>query len=260
MYTVESPLLTSDDNSVQHAFFGRHGGVSEKLYNSLNCGLGSNDAPESVQENRKRVATYFDLPADSLISIHQVHSNLCFSATDVLKEPPEGDGIVTDQPNIILGVLTADCGSLLLRGSKSDGSPVIGAAHSGWGGSIKGIGQATVDKMVELGAELDTIHVAIGPCIGPKSYEVSTDFADPFLEQSEDNEHFFKGTNKEDKLMFDLPGYIASCLARHGVKKIDITGVDTFAEEDNFFSYRRTTHRKEPDYGRQISCIVIKGA
>ncbi len=258
MKVIESTKLKSTQLSIKHGFFGRTGGISTGLYNSLNCGLGSNDEPESVHKNRKNVANYFNLPIGTLKTVHQIHSNICVSATNIGQTPPEADAIVTDQLHIILGVLTADCGPLLFQGSKTDRSPVIGAAHAGWGGAVKGIAEATVDKMIELGAELETIQVAIGPCIGPASYEVSNDFSDPFLEQSDENEHFFKSTNKKDKLMFDLPGYIASRLAQHGVTQIDITEIDTFASPDDFFSYRRATHNGEPDYGRQMSCIVIK--
>jgi YfiH family protein len=155
-------------------------------------------------------------------------------------------------------VLSADCTPILFVGLKPDGTPVIGAAHSGWGGSLKGVGEATIDKMVELGAELDSIQASIGPCIGPKSYEVSIGFEEPFLERDPADEHFFREAQKVGHLMFDMPGYVASRLARHGVKNVTITGHDTYTMQDEFFSYRRKTHNNEPDYGRQISAIVIK--
>lgn len=166
--------------------------------------------------------------------------------------------MVTDQPNLVLGIVTADCGPILFYGQKEDSSPVIGAAHAGWGGALRGINERTIDQMLALGATLETIKISIGPCIGPQSYEVSDDFITPFLDQDPDNDHFFKATNKQGKLMFDLPGYIARRLSLRGIRQIDITGIDTYSDETRFFSYRRTTHRQETDYGRQLSCIMIK--
>ena len=258
MIELKSDVLENKNASVRHGFFGRRGGVSQGIYESLNCGPGSDDDPKAVQENRGRIVT--SLEADQLATVWQVHSPDCLYLDSV---PPSGEGrpkadaMVTDQPGLALGVLTADCGPVLFAGLKEDGSPIVGAAHAGWGGALKGVCENTVKVMLERGAAIETISAVIGPCIGPKSYEVSLGYEEPFIEQDPENDHFFKAAAKEGHLMFDLPGYIASRLAKVGVKTIEITGVDTYAEEERFFSYRRTTHRKEPDYGRQISAIAI---
>ena len=260
MILIEDKKLVNESKTIRHGFFGRQGGVSAGLYHSLNCGVGSDDIAESVQENRIRVSQQLTVDKGNLVTIHQVHSADCVVVTkpfETMEERPKADGLATDVPGLALGVLTADCGPILLAGEKADGAPVIGAAHAGWGGALKGVGEATVEKMLELGAEAASLRAAIGPCIGPKSYEVSVGFETPFLERNPEDEHFFKSAQKEGHLMFDLPGYIASRLARCGVGQVTITGQDTFAEEENFFSYRRTTHRREPDYGRQISAIAI---
>jgi len=261
MIIVKAPNIEKHD-AVQHGFFGRQGGVSEGIYASLNCGPGSDDNPENVKQNRERVAEHFGQPLEALQTVWQVHSADCIYVTENVPkgdDMPQVDGMVTDKPNFILGALSADCTPLLFSGKKENGQPVIGAAHSGWKGSLNGIGQNVVRKMVDVGAALETIQAAIGPCIGPASYEVTHDFADPFMAQADENEMFFKETNKDNHLIFDLPGYIASRLSACGVKDIYITGNDTYAEEDKFFSYRRKTHRNETDYGRQISAIMIKG-
>ncbi len=261
MIVIKARNIDTASNKIQHGFFGRDGGVSEGIYKSLNCGIGSDDKADNVQQNRQIVAKYFDQPTENLCSVHQVHSAKCI----LIKQPfgkkserPEVDAMVTDQPNLILGILTADCGPVLFTGEKHDGSSVIGAAHSGWRGAIGGVLEDTVQKMVDCGAVKQTIKAAIGPCIGPRSYEVNIEFAAPFLAQDEANEHFFREAQKEGHLMFDLPGYIASRLAHCGVGGVTITGHDTYAEYDKFFSYRQKTHRGEPDYGRQISAIMIK--
>lgn len=260
MIIYQDQKLNTVHPKIAHGFFGRKGGVSEELYESLNCGVGSNDSPEAVQENRARVANTLGGELDDLVTVHQTHSPDCLiihSAPDKEQERPQADALVTDQPNLILGVLTADCGCILFAGNKADGSPVIGAAHAGWKGALGGVLESTLNQMQSLGAILDTIQATVGPCIGPKSYEVSLGFERPFLERNPDDEHFFREAQKEGHLMFDLPGYIANRLAQAGVTQVTISGHDTFAEKENFFSYRHTTHLGEPDYGRQISAIVI---
>lgn len=256
----DEKLNGSSAGKIQHGFFGRQGGVSKGIYSNLNCGVGSNDDPKSVQENRARVAGKLSVELKNLITLWQVHSSDCLIIDKPVgqgDERPKADALVTDKAGLALGVLTADCGPILFAGEKPDGSPVIGAAHAGWGGALKGVLESTVERMQELGAELDTIRATVGPCIGPKSYEVSVGFETPFLERNPEDEHFFREAQKSGHLMFDLPGYIASRLAQAGLKQVTITGDDTFAEPELFFSYRRSTHRKEADYGRQISAIVI---
>lgn len=262
MIIVEDKRLNGDDGKIQHGFFGRQGGVSEGIYAGLNCGSGSDDEPQKVQENRARVANHFDQPSEKLISVYQVHSEKCIyiNAVDQFSgEKPKADAMVTDQPELILGILTADCGPVLFAGEKSGGAPVIGAAHAGWGGALKGITDSTIAMMVERGAVLETIRAAVGPCIGPKSYEVSNGFEKPFLARDPADEHFFRAAQREGHLMFDLQGYLANRLAQAGLRQVTITGEDTCAMTDEFFSYRRKTHKGEPDYGRQISAICIKG-
>jgi len=261
MILFQAQNLTAEDDKIQHSFVGRDGGVSDGIYRGLNCGLGSDDDAGKVKQNRQIVADHFNQDAQMLCGVHQVHSADCL----IVKEPmtagterPKADAMVTDTPNIILGVLTADCGPVLFYGHKSTGVPVVGAAHAGWRGAIGGVLESTLARMIECGAEKDSIIAAVGPCIGPKSYEVNEGFIEPFMAQDEANEHFFKDAQKAGHLMFDLPGYIASRLAMSGVKNITITGHDTYSDEENFFSYRRKTHNDEPDYGRQISAISIR--
>lgn len=259
MNVFQDELLGKSSDKVCHGFFGRQGGVSEGFYASLNCGVGSNDDLNSVRENRRRVANFFGRGLETLNTVHQVHSADCVIIDTPINadQRPKADALVTEVPGLIVGVLTADCGPILYSGKKQDGSLVVGAAHAGWGGALKGVNERTVDQMLSLGAVKDTICAAIGPCIGPASYEVSKGFEEPFLDRSPEDERFFKETNKDQKLMFDLPGYIANRLAQYGIQNVSITGHDTFAMEAECFSYRRTTHRKEGDYGRQISAIMI---
>lgn len=262
MIIIKDQKLNSTSDQIQHGFFGRQGGVSAGIYDSLNCGVGSNDDPDAVAENRGRVAKALGVEADKLVTVWQVHSPDCLIIDELSalgEKRPKADALATDRAGLALGVLTADCGCILFVGEKADGSPVIGAAHAGWRGALGGVLEDTVTKMQSLGAVLETIRAAVGPCIGPKSYEVSIGFQEPFLEHNPHAEHFFREAQKAGHLMFDLPGYIASRLGQAGLRQVTITGHDTFAQEEEFFSYRRTTYKSEPDYGRQISAIVIKG-
>lgn len=261
MNIIRGKKLNGTAGQVDHGFFSRQGGVSQGLYNSLNCGPGSDDSPEAVQENRALVAGHFGLGADRLATVWQIHSPDCLYISEPTASGegrPKADAMVTDMPDLVIGVLTADCGPVLFAGEKVDGSPVIGAAHAGWGGALRGVLESTLDRMQEAGAKLESIRAAVGPCIGSASYEVSNGFEKPFLEHDPQDEHFFKAAQKEERMMFDLPGYIAARLARAGVRQVTITGHDTYILEAEYFSYRRATHRGEPDYGRQISAIVIR--
>lgn len=241
-----------------HGFFTRLGGVSGGLYASLNCGPGSGDDLTHVAENRRRVCEAMDGADSTLLTLYQVHGNTCvYASAPFAGDRPQADAMVTDVPGIILGILTADCAPVLFYGEKEGGTPVIGAAHAGWGGALKGILQATVRAMTDAGAQTASLRAAVGPCIAQTSYEVREDFALPFLEQGEDNAHFFKQARKAGHLMFDLPGYCALTLAQAGVRHVSISGLDTYSDEERFFSYRRATHRGEQQYGRQISCIRI---
>lgn len=248
------------DDRIAHGFFTRRGGVSDGIYGSLNCGFGSNDAHDAVAENRRRVAGSLGLPAQSMISSNQIHSAICQPVTQVWQRgaEPKQDAMATDRPGIALGILTADCGPVLFMGEKPDGSPVIGGAHAGWGGAVRGVLESTLDAMRELGAVADTIRAAIGPCIGPDSYEVSAGFESVFLDEDGAARDFFRPAQRQGHLMFDLPGYIAYRLRRAGVRNIVNLARDTCAEEDMFFSYRRGQLRGDADYGREISAIAIR--
>ena len=261
MIVIKDTKIERVHESVRHGFFGRQGGVSHGLYDSLNCVLGSSDESSAVQENRRRVVETLvgDVPM-SLVTLAQVHSATCVLVDESFdgESHPEADALVTDRANLVLGVLTADCGCVLLAGKKADGSPVIGAAHAGWRGAVGGVLAATVEQMLTLGTALETLQASIGPCIAQASYEVSEGFEKPFLAQEEGNERFFMSAQRKNHLLFDLAGYIAYQLFLSGVKNVTITGHDTYAEPEKFFSYRYATHRKEEGYGRQISVIMIE--
>ena len=171
---------------------------------------------------------------------------------------PQADALVTDQPGLMIGVLTADCGPVLFSGKGKDSRPIIGAAHAGWGGALNGILESTIVQMERLGLDKSTLKAVVGPCIGPTTYEVSHSFRDPFILQDMKNARFFIPAERPGHLMFDLPAYCARRLLLAGVPQISGVERDTWAEEAEFFSFRRSTHRAEPDYGRQVSAIMIR--
>lgn len=243
-------------SGVRHGFFTRHGGTSAPPFNSLNCGLGSGDDREHVIENRARAARHFGMEPQQLVTCHQSHTADVVIVTQPWTpgEAPRADAMATDRNGIMLGILAADCAPVLLADSQAH---VIGAAHAGWRGALGGVVENTVAAMEKLGAQRQHIVAAIGPCIGQPSYEVSDDFAPPFLRQDADNQRFFAPGKRPGKLQFDLPGYILSRLRRLGVAEAEATGHDTLAQESDFFSYRRTTLRGEKDYGRLISAIAL---
>jgi YfiH family protein len=256
--------LTHDslsDDGIAHGFFTRNGGVSTGLYSSLNCGVGSKDNPDSVIENRARVANTFGVQPENLLTLHQIHSDKCIVVDepyDAVNNRPQADAFATDKPGLMIGVLTADCGPVLFSGKSKDGKPIIGAAHAGWGGALKGVMENTIASMEKLGLDKSTLKAVLGPCIGPKTYEVSDSFRDPFILQDMKNARFFVPAERPGHLMFDLPAYCQRRLFLAGVPNIQIMERDTCAEADMFFSYRRSTHRSEADYGRQVSAILIK--
>lgn len=243
-----------DDEKIAYGFFGRKGGVSEGIYASLNCGRGSHDHPDAVEENRSQVKAALGLGVMS--TLHQVHSSRCVVIEEEMKARVEADALVTSKPGIGLGILTADCGPVLFSGHGAKG-PVIGAAHAGWGGAVSGILEDTIQKMVEEGAFIETIKACLGPCIGFESYEVSEGFQQPFFDHDRDSIMYFKPAGPE-KLWFNLPGYIKFRLERAGLRNITISGIDTYKQEDDYFSFRRATHRNEKDYGRELSVIAIR--
>lgn len=245
---------------IAHGFFGRDGGVSTGIYQSLNCGPGSKDVPEAVSENRRRAMSELASNA-KLVSLSQIHSIIVHTlAAGEGQSRPEGDAMVTSTPGLALAILTADCAPVLLADPKAK---VIGAAHAGWKGALgqngHGVLEATLNAMEKLGALKDRIIAAIGPCICQTNYEVGGDFRDRFLELGLGNRRFFAPSDKQDHYRFDLPGYVAHRLRLAGVGTVEILGVCTYPQENRFFSFRRATHAGEPDYGRQISAIVLTG-
>lgn len=250
--------------AVRHGFFTREGGVSTGIYDSLNCGPGSDDAPGNVAENRARAMARLSLPANALATAHQVHGCDVFVVDGAPPETrPRVDALVTRTPGVALGILTADCAPVLFA---DEAACVIGAAHAGWRGALAGVIDATVAAMEGLGASRGTIRAAVGPCIAQASYEVGPGFPAPFLEQDAANAGFFAvpegafHTVREgsDRPHFDLDGYVVSRLERLGLASVGALGTDTCPADAPFFSYRRSCHRGEPDYGRELSAIVLK--
>jgi len=244
---VRSGLL----DGAPHGFFGRKGGVSMGAVAGLNCGLGSDDDPEAVETNR-RLAADAILPGAPLASVYQIHSS---DAVTVMRpwphtERPRADAMATDRPGVLLGVVTADCAPVLLADSEAG---VVGAAHAGWRGAHGGVLEATVGEMIGLGATRERIVAAIGPAIAQASYEVDETFRANFTDA--DQEFFAAG--RTGHWQFNLEGYAAARLDRAGICQVDRIGLDTYAEPDRFFSYRRATHRGEANYGRQISLIGL---
>lgn len=241
---------------IRHGFLGRTGGVSEGLYASLNCGIGSKDVTETVLENRARALAMIKMPAQSLVTAYQVHSAKAVVVDRVWsrEEAPQVDGLVTSKPGITLGILTADCAPVLFA---DEVAGVIGAAHAGWKGAVSGVLQHTVARMVDIGAKPHRITAAVGPCIGQLSYEVGAEFPAPFLAQDPAQARYFMPSIRDQRYMFDLTGYVRDQLRALGLASVEVTGHDTCGEEEQFFSYRRTTIRREADYGRQISLIGL---
>lgn len=239
---------------VAHGFLGRRGGVSDGLCAGLNVGLGSGDDRERISENRRR-AIEAVRPGGRLVTVHQVHSGDCLYAAEPWPDDgrPQADAMATDRPGLVLGILTADCAPVLLADREAG---VVGAAHAGWKGALGGVVEATVAEMERLGADRSRIAAAVGPCIARRSYEVDEDFLRRFAETDPENERFF-ASGREGHHRFDLEGFVLSRLAASGLGRIEALGEDTYSQPDRFFSYRRATHRGEPDYGRQISLIAL---
>lgn len=247
----------NDIDGVHHGFFTRAGGVSEGLYASLNCGLGSGDDIDRVVTNRGRAMEEIDLPPAALVTAYQVHSpNVVEVETPWTREnAPRVDAMVTTKPGIALGILTADCVPVLFADRKAR---VIGAAHAGWRGAVTGVLDATVEAMAKHGARPATMVAAIGPCIAQRSYEVGPEFPAPFIAADPADASFFVPSSRAGHFMFDLRGYVARRLARLGISGVHQVPNDTFREEDRFFSYRRACLRGEKDYGRGLSVIALE--
>ncbi|MGD1881595.1 MAG: peptidoglycan editing factor PgeF [Paracoccaceae bacterium] len=247
-------ILTSDALSpLRHGFFTRHGGASSGVFAGLNCGVGSSDQTDIVTINRGRVAEAMAVKPDHLLGVHQVHS------ADVLKVDaprplkPKADAMVTNRPGLALSVLTADCQPVLFADSAAS---VIGAAHAGWRGALDGVLEATLKAMEDLGADRSSITAIIGPSISQRAYEVGPEFLATFLDEDPENGRFFAG-GEGDRLHFDLPGFGLARLRNAGVGHAEWIRHCTYFDPDRFYSYRRSVHQKDPDYGRLISSIRL---
>ncbi|MDK4720815.1 peptidoglycan editing factor PgeF [Rhizobium sp. CNPSo 3968] len=252
---LASTLLSAAEAAgIRHGYFTRAGGISEGLYRGLNVGLGSNDNRDHVQENRRRVASWFGLPLDQLATVHQVHSpDVVTIGAHYDGSRPQADAMVTATPGIALGVLAADCGPILFADPENR---VIGAAHAGWKGALTGVLENTIDAMEALGARRETIVACLGPSISQSSYEVGPEFVERFLAHDPGYARYFAPSERDGHAMFDLPSLTVDRLRKAGVTAESLN-LCTYPDPELFFSYRRTTHAREPDYGRQISAIAI---
>jgi polyphenol oxidase len=240
---------------VAHGFLGRRGGVSEGVHATLNVGPGSEDDGEAVAENRHRACEAV-LPGARLVTLYQVHSADAVTVIEPFDDRvrPRADALVTDRPGLALGILTADCAPVLFADSEAG---VVAAAHAGWKGAISGVTDSTIAAMEALGAGRDRIVAAVGPCIAQTSYEVDAAFRSRFVDADPKNACFF-ALGDPGHHQFDLEAYVVHRLAVAGLQRIEALGEDTYAQPERFFSYRRATHRGEPDYGRQISIIGLR--
>jgi polyphenol oxidase len=243
---------------IRHGFFTRAGGVSDGLYATLNGGVGSQDAPDRVAENRARMAAALGVTPERFLSLYQIHSPKVVVAEkpwDVTSRP-RADALVTKVPQLAIGIGTADCGPVLLADPEAG---VIGAAHAGWRGALTGVLEAAIGAMEQLGARRARIVAATGPMIRQPNYEVGQDLIDKFLADHKDNARFFQPAARAGHAMFDLAGYIAARLRNAGIAQVEDLGHCTYADPAQFYSYRRSTHRAEPDYGRHINAIALAG-
>ena len=238
--------------AVPHGFLGRRGGVSTGLLSGLNVGTGSSDDRDAIAENRRRAVAAV-LPGAEFVSVHQVHSAAAVVVEQAWPhdERPNGDAMATDRPGVLLAILTADCAPVLLADAQAG---VVGAAHAGWRGALSGVTDAAIAAMESLGADRARIHAAVGPCIAQASYEVDEAFRARFLDDEAANERFFATRPTPH---FDLEAYVVDRLRNAGIGPVEALHLDTYADADRFFSYRRATHRGEPDYGRQASLIGV---
>ncbi|KEJ88846.1 peptidoglycan editing factor PgeF [Sulfitobacter donghicola] len=246
-------ILTSDAIGTTHGFFTRRGGASSGVFAGLNCGQGSTDQAEIVAINRARVAEAMGVAPDHLLGVHQIHSSTAITVDAPMAEKPRADALVTATPGLALSVLSADCQPVLFADAEAG---VIGAAHAGWRGALDGVLHSTVDAMEQLGAKRENIVAVIGPAISQAAYEVGPEFLDSFMaEDPEYARYFINGEG--DRMMFDLPGFGLNRLRAAGVGHAEWTRHCTFSDSDRFYSYRRTTHAKEADYGRLIAAITL---
>ena len=241
-------------DGVPHGFFGRRGGLSTGAVAGLNCGMGSGDDPQIVEANR-RLAADAILPGATIAGVYQVHSPTAVIVTEAVPhaERPRADALVTDRPGLLLGVVTADCAPILLADRHAG---VIAAVHAGWRGATAGVTDQAIAAMLSLGAKIENVAATIGPCLAKASFEVDHEFADRLVADDPGNERFFS-EGPGSKPHFDLEAYLVARLAAAGIHRIEAVGLDTYALDDRFYSYRRATHRGEPAYGRQLSLIGL---
>lgn len=246
----------SGQPGIRHGFFTRTGGVSSGIYAGLNCGLGSNDDAVHVLENRRRVSDYLGSKYDGVLTLYQEHGATAFTVDGPIPRDqlPKADGIVTATPGLVIGVLTADCAPVLFADADAK---IVAAAHAGWRGAVSGIVESTIAEMERLGARRERITASVGPCIDQSAYEVGDDFMDGVVARDSANAGYFVRASAFAKPHFDLPGFVVNRLRQAKIRNIVNASQCTHANESLFFSFRRTTQRNEPDYGRQISAIVV---
>ena len=252
------PFITHDllrGDGIAHGFFTRQGGVSGGVYASLNGGRGSRDNPADVAQNLARMAEALGVQPDKFLLPYLVHSPDCLVVQAPFgAERPKCDALVTSTRGLALGVTGADCGVLLFADHQAG---VIGAVHAGWKGAFTGVLESTLQRMEEAGASRPSIHVVLGPTIAQRSYEVGPEFRARFVEADPHNAWFFGASTRADHFMFDLPGYIGARLKANGVGRFENLGLDTYADEARFYSYRRSVHKGEDDYGRLVAAIAL---
>ena len=248
--SIQSSLL----KNFKHGFFTRQGGASKGIYKGLNCGLGSSDDAKLVLGNRRLIAQNMGASINNVVSVHQTHSSKAIVCQKKFKIAPKADALVTNTPGLLLSVLTADCQPIIFADQKNN---VIGIAHAGWRGALNGILPSTINKMEFLGAEREQISAVIGPCISKTAYEVGSEFFENFIGADEKNKSFFSFNSDTNKYHFDLPSFSLNILKDAKISSAEWTGHCTYSDPQNFFSYRRSCHKQEPDYGRLMSAIMI---
>ncbi|PIT70854.1 peptidoglycan editing factor PgeF [Bartonella tribocorum] len=260
MKSIPHPILAKNlsplhSHGIKHGFFTRQGGISKSLYYSLNVGKSSNDQPEHIVQNCLLIADYFSIEIKNLVTVNQIHScNVVVAHQAIIGAPPKADALVTTTPGLVIGVLTADCGPILFADPQAG---VIAATHAGWRGSLNGIIEKTIAVMEKQGAKRQSIIAALGPCIGPHHYEVTSEFYNQFIERDSKFQKYFSKTEKVNHFHFNLWSFIINKLKEAGVHAFCVE-LCTYQNEQHFFSYRRAIQRNEPDYGRQISAIMLK--
>jgi YfiH family protein len=254
-----NPVLSPELSAIpglRHAFFTREGGVSGGIYQGLNGGLGSSDAADNIRENRRRMADHLGVEPGRLVSVWQVHSpDVAMIDAPFPGDRPKADAMVTRTPGLALGISTADCGPILFADPKAR---VIGAAHAGWKGTFAGVIASTVKAMESVGAERANITAVLGPCIGPTAYEVGPEFIARILAEDDGHARFFRPSGRERHALFDMPAFTSLRAQQAGIGRFVDLGLCTYSDQARFYSYRRTTHRQEPDYGRLISAICLE--